>query len=185
MEEHHYLIRGGIAGRERLRVLARVMRPGTLALLERVGQQLVLGVEQGRERAVDGRLAVGGQPDDHAAAVVGVGEALDEAPGGEPVDPVRHGAAGHQRLLDQPPGGELVVAAGPAERGQDVELPQLDRELRERVAARQVEVPREPGDAAEDRDGRQVEVGALAGPSLGELVDLVAHGGSVAIDQES
>ena len=37
MEEHHYLIRGGIAGRERLRVLARVMRPGTLALLERVG----------------------------------------------------------------------------------------------------------------------------------------------------
>jgi SAM-dependent methyltransferase len=37
MEEHHYLIRGGIAGRERLRVLARVMRPGTLALLERAG----------------------------------------------------------------------------------------------------------------------------------------------------
>ncbi len=37
MEEHHYLIRGGIAGRERLRVLARVMRPATLALLERAG----------------------------------------------------------------------------------------------------------------------------------------------------
>ena len=37
MDEHHYLIRGGIAGRERLRVLARVMRPGTLALLERAG----------------------------------------------------------------------------------------------------------------------------------------------------
>ena len=34
MEEHHYLIRGGIAGRERLRLLARVMRPGTLALLD-------------------------------------------------------------------------------------------------------------------------------------------------------
>ena len=37
MEEHHYLIRGGIAGRERLRLLARVMRPATLALLERAG----------------------------------------------------------------------------------------------------------------------------------------------------
>ena len=37
MDEHHYLIRGGIAGRERLRVLARVMRPATLALLERAG----------------------------------------------------------------------------------------------------------------------------------------------------
>ena len=37
MDEHHYLIRGGIEGRERLRVLARVMRPTTLALLERAG----------------------------------------------------------------------------------------------------------------------------------------------------
>jgi SAM-dependent methyltransferase len=37
MDDHHYLIRGGIEGRERLRVLARVMRPTTLALLERSG----------------------------------------------------------------------------------------------------------------------------------------------------
>ena len=37
MDEHHYLIRGGIEGRERLRVLGRVMRPHTLPLLERAG----------------------------------------------------------------------------------------------------------------------------------------------------
>ena len=37
MDDHHYLIRGGIEGRERLRVLGRVMRPTTLALLERAG----------------------------------------------------------------------------------------------------------------------------------------------------
>jgi ubiquinone/menaquinone biosynthesis C-methylase UbiE len=37
MDDHHYLIRGGIAGRERLRVLSRVMRPTTLPLLERAG----------------------------------------------------------------------------------------------------------------------------------------------------
>ena len=37
MDDHHYLIRGGIEGRERLRVLARVMRPTTLPLLERAG----------------------------------------------------------------------------------------------------------------------------------------------------
>jgi SAM-dependent methyltransferase len=35
--EHHYLIRGGLEGRERLRVLGRVMRPTTLPLLERAG----------------------------------------------------------------------------------------------------------------------------------------------------
>lgn len=33
----HYVIRGGVAGRERLRVLARVMWPTTRALLRRVG----------------------------------------------------------------------------------------------------------------------------------------------------
>lgn len=37
MSGHHYLIRGGIEGRERLRVLGRVMRPTTLLLLERAG----------------------------------------------------------------------------------------------------------------------------------------------------
>src|SRR5262245_37123592 len=37
MQRNHYLIRGGVEGRERLRILARVMRPTTLNLLDRVG----------------------------------------------------------------------------------------------------------------------------------------------------
>jgi len=37
MSAPHYAIRGGIEGRERLRILARVMRPYTLDLFERVG----------------------------------------------------------------------------------------------------------------------------------------------------
>jgi SAM-dependent methyltransferase len=37
LSEQHYLIRGGLEGRERLRVLGRVMRPTTLPLLERAG----------------------------------------------------------------------------------------------------------------------------------------------------
>lgn len=37
MDEHHYLIRGGLEGRERLRLLGRVMRPTTMPLLERAG----------------------------------------------------------------------------------------------------------------------------------------------------
>lgn len=39
MAATHYIIRGGLEGRERLRVLARVLRPSTLALFERVGVQ--------------------------------------------------------------------------------------------------------------------------------------------------
>lgn len=34
---NHYIIRGGVAGRERLRLLGRVMRPTTLGLFQRVG----------------------------------------------------------------------------------------------------------------------------------------------------
>ena len=34
---HHYVIRGGVEGRERLRVLARVMRPSSMTLFDRLG----------------------------------------------------------------------------------------------------------------------------------------------------
>jgi ubiquinone/menaquinone biosynthesis C-methylase UbiE len=37
MASSHYVIRGGLEGRERLRVLARVMRPSTLAFFDRAG----------------------------------------------------------------------------------------------------------------------------------------------------
>jgi ubiquinone/menaquinone biosynthesis C-methylase UbiE len=36
-KKKHYIIRGGVEGRERLRILARVMRPATLSLLQRAG----------------------------------------------------------------------------------------------------------------------------------------------------
>jgi ubiquinone/menaquinone biosynthesis C-methylase UbiE len=37
LQRDHYIIRGGVEGRERLRILARVMRPTTRGLLDRVG----------------------------------------------------------------------------------------------------------------------------------------------------
>src|SRR5215813_14952780 len=39
MSAPSYIIRGGIEGRERLRILARVLRPTSLALLQRAGLQ--------------------------------------------------------------------------------------------------------------------------------------------------
>ncbi len=62
-EQHFYMIRGGLQGRERLRVLARVMRPGTLSLIERAGispGQRCLDVGSGGgEVALDLAAAVG------------------------------------------------------------------------------------------------------------------------------
>src|SRR5215218_1241077 len=42
MEHQHYLIRGGLEGRERLRIVGRIMRPTTLYLLERA--EVTLGM---------------------------------------------------------------------------------------------------------------------------------------------
>jgi ubiquinone/menaquinone biosynthesis C-methylase UbiE len=40
LDKSHYVIRGGIEGRNRLRILSRVMWPSTLSLLQRAGIQL-------------------------------------------------------------------------------------------------------------------------------------------------
>src|SRR3954451_12610613 len=37
MTDQHYIIRGGVEGRERLRLLARVLHPTTSAFFERIG----------------------------------------------------------------------------------------------------------------------------------------------------
>src|SRR3569833_2878786 len=37
MQTRDYIIRGGIEGRERLRILSRVMQPNTIAFLQRAG----------------------------------------------------------------------------------------------------------------------------------------------------
>ena len=123
---------------------------GAVAFGERL-EQLVLGVEEGGERGVDGRPALGGEPHDHATPVVGVRVALDEPARAEPVDPVGHGAAGHERLAEEAAGGELVRRTGAAQRGQHVELPLLDAVRREGVAAGQLEAPGQPADPAEHR----------------------------------
>lgn len=76
-EQHYYMIRGGIEGRERLRVLARVMRPGTLSLLERAG------VTAG-QRCLDVGCGGGDVTVDLAAAVGITGSVV-----GVDIDPVK------------------------------------------------------------------------------------------------
>ena len=156
-------------------------QPGQLLLVGggELGEQRLLRVDERGERAVHGGLALAGQPHDHAAPVVGVGVPLHEAAVGEPVDPVGHGAAGDQGRAEQAARRELVRRPGATQRGEHVELPRLDLVRGERRAAGQVEVVRQPGDPAEDGDRAQVEVGALARPGLGELVDLVPHATSL------
>ena len=47
LDKSHNVIRGGIEGRNRLRILARVMWPSTLSLLQRAGFKNVINVTGG------------------------------------------------------------------------------------------------------------------------------------------
>ena len=101
--ESTYIIRGGPEGRERLRLVARVMAPSTSELLDRVGdpvgvappQRREPGVERGRDGQVDLLLFQRG-----------VGR-----PGTEPVDDGTGVAGSHQTAFTQrvrEPGGPRI-----------------------------------------------------------------------------
>ena len=66
---------GSAEGREQ-----RAQEAGELGalLVGQVGEEVGLGGQQRLEGAVDGGLALGGQPDEHAATVLGVRQPLDE-----------------------------------------------------------------------------------------------------------
>jgi low temperature requirement protein LtrA len=139
------------------------------------GKQLPLPVEQAGQRRVDGRLPVLGERHKHAAPVPRVGLAPDQAGGGEPVDPVRHGARSHQRGAQQRAGRELEWRPYPAQRGEHVELPLLQALAGERTAPRDVQVPGQPGDPAEHLQRLGVQVRTLRLPLRDEFVDLVGE----------
>ncbi len=168
------MVEGQHQGAEQRRQARALVRPES-------GQQLLLVVEQCHERRVDAAAAVVGEPDEHSAAVVGIGAAVHEATAGEPVDAVGHRAAGHQRLVQQPARGELVGPAGPAQSGEYVELPRLELVGGKRLATRAVEVAGQPGDSAENVHRRDIEVGTFPLPRLDQPVDLVLHPSSVAV----
>ena len=109
----------------------------------------------------------------------GSGYALDVPARAEPVDPVGHGAARHQRLAEQAAGRQLVRRARAAQRRQHVELPLLDAVRGERLATGELQPAGQAADPAEDRDRGEVEVAALAAPGLEQLVHLVPHGRSL------
>ena len=74
------------------------------------------------------------------------------------------------------PGESTYGRPGPAQRGEHVELPDLEVVSGEGGTAGPVEVPRQPGHPAEDLERSDVEVGPLAGPGGDEPVHLVLHG---------
>src|SRR5699024_12466140 len=105
--------------------------------------------QQIRQRGVDGGAAAVGELDQHTATIPRVAAALDPAACDEPVDAIGHGAAGHERLLEQRRRGELIRLTPAPEGGAHVEGPALDAVLGEARLARKVQLPGQTREAGE------------------------------------
>ncbi len=134
---------------------------------------ILLGGEQVRQGCVDFRATGVGEPNQHSAPIVGVIFPLDQSTSGKPVNPIRHGAGGDQRLPDQLAGRERERFARPAERGQHIEFVRLQPVCHEGVGAMTVEAVGEPADPGEHLHRRKIQVGAFSTPGCDEAVDLV------------
>jgi hypothetical protein len=141
------------------------------------GQQRALAVQEVGQGRVGHRHAPLGERDQDAAFVPGVGLTADQARRGQPVDPVGHGARGHQGGAQQRAGGQLERRPLPAQRGEHVELPGLQAVVGERAAPGDVQVPGQPGDPAEHLHRLHVEVWPLRPPRGDQLIDLVPQPG--------
>src|SRR5699024_10861866 len=130
-----------------------------------------------------GATAVG-ELDQHTATITGVGAAFDPAARDQAVDAIGHGAAGHERLLEQRRGGELIRLTRAPEGGEHVEGPALDAVIGEARLAREVQLPGQTRDAGEDLHRRDVEIWTLVSPGCDYSVHFV-HGSSLRPYQQS
>ena len=138
-------------------------------------QQRPLPAQQVGQGRVHLLPALVGERDQDPPLVPRVGLAADQALGHQPVDPVGHGAGGHQGGAEQRPRGQLERRTLPAQRGEHVELPGLEPVIGERPAPRDVQVPGQPGDPAEDLHRLDVEVRTLRPPCGDQVVYLVTQ----------
>src|SRR5215207_7973742 len=154
--------------------LAQQPREPLLLCRLQAAEEFRLGVDEPRDRGIHSNEAGRTHLDEDSAAVVRVGLPGHEPALDQPVDAIRHGAARDEGLLQQLLGGEAVRGAGAPERREHVELGCLELRARERLAPGAIEVLREPCDAGEHLQRREVEVGALALPVVDDPVDLVS-----------
>ena len=137
------------------------------------GQDCSFVPEEIGQRVVDSSASLVGQPYSHTSAIVGILVTFDESATGESIDAVGHRAAGDESLSQQLTRRECVRRPAPAQCGEDIELPQLQFVCVEGRPARAVEMAGQAGDARQDLQRGDIEIGSLATPSLDEPINLV------------
>lgn len=139
------------------------------------GEQRSFPLKKVADGVIDALAPCVGETDKHAPTIPRVGGPFDQTASCQTVDPVGRRPRGHERLFHERPGAERERGACPSQRGEHVELPQLQVLNSERGTSSQVETPSEAADTAEDVQRRGVEIGTLTCPSRHEPVNLVGH----------
>ncbi|MNT48382.1 hypothetical protein D3C72_1851630 [compost metagenome] len=127
----------------------------------------------GRRSLVDAFQTVRRQRYDHAAAVVRIVEALDEALLFQLVDAVGHRAGADHRGRQQIAGGELKGRSGAPERSKHVEAGRGQSALGKRLFDLASDMVAQPCEAAEKAHGRNIEVRSFALPLRQNPVDVI------------
>lgn len=137
------------------------------------GEDGVLTVEQVGERGIDTLSTCGGETNLDTSAITWVRGALDEAVTFKTIEPVRHRAAGDERLTRQSTGGQGIRRTASPQCCEHIELTGLEVESLEGRSPGDVEMAGESTDAGEDLERRDIEIGAFASPGRDDPIDTV------------
>lgn len=128
-------------------------------------------VEVDAHQRVDELDASRRERDQTSARVTRDNRPIDQAPVLEPVDPLGHGAGGHEHRFAQLAGRERIRFSFAAQRRQYVEVAVAEAGRGECRSQVRVERLGEPDDSGDDEHRVGVEVGALASPLIDERGD--------------
>ena len=140
-----------------------------------VAQELVFGGHEVVDGAVGGGVPGRREPNEGAAAVVGVGTSLDEPGSCEAIESVGHPRGGDHRDPSEGRWGQDGPVATAAQRGEDVEFADGDAVRREQRLGRPQRGVDEQVEAKGGAHGIELKVGALLSPAGHRVVEEFAH----------
>ena len=163
---------------------ASLLLVGEKKLLQQVGEVFLFFARQRREQAALVGEVLGGhvvdqlpplrrQRDDNGATVGRIERSLDQPFALETLEPLGHGAGSAHESAVEARGGERIGSAASSETGEDVPVGPAEVVRGEELSQALIDEAGGAAEAGDHRDGRGIEVGALARPLGADPVDVV------------
>jgi hypothetical protein len=147
---------------------------------QRINEASLIG-QMSLEGLIDEFATLAGETNEEAAAVIRVGQALDQLTLAQLLQPIGHCPGREQERPAEDCRREAVRKARAAECRQHIELTDSESIAAEQGADILLEIPRHAEDAADGGHRREIEVRPLPRPLFHDLVDMVVpHGQTLA-----